>query len=194
MIRLSKPSRSEIERFLKVQRQLPFSYPHVGATRGEPPRGYAVDRNQVLLGRGPETFHRAKEAITRWEMFQIPWIELCWADTPVAVGSTVAILVRIAGLWRANACRIVYLLDEEDATRRFGFGYGTLPAHAERGEERFSVEWRSEDDSVWYQLFAFSRPHGMGVRAAYPFVRRIQKRFARDSMRAMLRAVAEAGR
>ena len=42
--------------------------------------------------------------------------------------------------------------------KRFGFGYGTLPRHAERGEERFSVEWYREDGCVYYDVFAFSRP------------------------------------
>ena len=42
--------------------------------------------------------------------------------------------------------------------KRFGFGYGTLPGHAERGEERFSVEWNREDGCVYYDVFAFSHP------------------------------------
>ena len=70
---------------------------------------------------------------------------------------------------------------------RFGFAYGTLPGHAERGEERFSVEYHAENDSVWYDLFAFSRP-GPLARLAYPFARSLQKRFARDSKAAMLEA------
>ena len=62
-----------------------------------------------------------------------------------------------------NACRIVYTIDsggdEDGVIKRYGFAYGTLAEHAERGEERFSVEWHAEDDSVWYDLFAFSWPN-----------------------------------
>ena len=84
-----------------------------------------------------------------------------------------------------SACRIVYVLVEP---RRFGFAYGTLPAHVERGEERFLVEWCA-DDSVWYDILAFSRPNHWLVRLGYPITRLLQKRFARDSMRVMQAAV-----
>lgn len=42
---------------------------------------------------------------------------------------------------------------------RFGFAYGTLPGHVESGEERFQIEWHRSDDSVWYDILAFSRPN-----------------------------------
>lgn len=55
----------------------------------------------------------------------------------------VAVLIRLYGWW-LNTSRIVYVIDDEEgdagAVRRFGFAYGTLPAHAEAGEERFCVE------------------------------------------------------
>ena len=83
-----------------------------------------------------------------------------------------------------NACRIVYVRDEP---RRFSFAYGTLPDHIESGEERFTLEWQ-EDDSVWYDILAFSRPNHFLARLGYPIVRRLQRRFARDSATAMKRA------
>ena len=98
-------------------------------------------------------------------------------------------LARILGLWWVNACRIVYLVDEQAPVSRFGFAYGTLPEHAESGEERFTVEWHEDDDTVWYDILAFSRPHQLLARLAYPYVRRLQKRFARDSAAAMGRWV-----
>ena len=72
---------------------------------------------------------------------------------------------------------------------RFGFAYGTLDDHMETGEERFSVEFRREDDSVWYDLFAFSRPRHPLARVGRPISRMLQRRFARDSLAAMTRAV-----
>jgi uncharacterized protein (UPF0548 family) len=50
------------------------------------------------------------------------------------------------------------------------------------------VEWHEEDDAVWYNIVAFSRPQQLLTRLGYPLVRRLQKRFARDSAAAMLRA------
>jgi uncharacterized protein (UPF0548 family) len=98
---------------------------------------------------------------------------------------------RLFGLWWLNACQIVYIVDEDGPVKRFGFAYGTLPEHAESGEERFTVEWHEQDDAVWYDILAFSRPQQFLARLGYPFARRLQKRFARDSASAMLRAVDE---
>ena len=72
---------------------------------------------------------------------------------------------------------------------KFGFAYGTLPGHVESGEERFLVEWDRGDDGVWYDILAFSRPNHILTRLGYPVVRRLQKRFGRDSAASMLRAV-----
>ena len=84
-----------------------------------------------------------------------------------------SLLVRLPGLWSLNACRIVYVTDEEGADgRRFGFAYGTLADHMEAGEERFMVEWRREDGSVWYDLLAFSIPRHPLARLAAPLSRR----------------------
>jgi uncharacterized protein (UPF0548 family) len=96
------------------------------------------------------------------------------------------------GVWWLNACRIVYAVDEAGPISKFGFAYGTLPGHVESGEERFLVEWDRGDDAVWYDILAFSRPHHVLTRLGYPVVRRLQRRFGRDSAAAMLRAVGSA--
>ena len=85
-------------------------------------------------------------------MFNLGWVQLCWPSTPIAVGATVGVLVHVLRLWSLNACRVVYTLDEEGEVKLFGFAYGTLPDHAERGEERFSIQWERRNDSVWYDL------------------------------------------
>jgi uncharacterized protein (UPF0548 family) len=59
----------------------------------------------------------------------------------------------------------------------------------ESGEERFSVEWRRDDDSVWYDILAFSRPRHLLARLAMPLSRSLQRRFARDSLEAMRRTI-----
>ena len=58
------------------------------------------------------------------------------------------------------------------------------------GEERFLIEWDRTDDSVWYDILAFSRPRHLLARLGYPFVRLMQKRFGRESGAAVLRAVS----
>jgi uncharacterized protein (UPF0548 family) len=116
---------------------------------------------------------------------------LCWPDVGIAEGANVAILIRHFGFWSLNAARIVYVINQSGGSiSRFGFAYGTLIDHAESGEERFSVEWHSDDDSVWYDLFAFSRPRATSAKLAYPFARWLQRRFGEDSKAAMAKLVA----
>jgi uncharacterized protein (UPF0548 family) len=51
----------------------------------------------------------------------------------------VGVLGRHFGVWSLNACRIAYVIEEVPSLRRYGFAFGTLPGHVERGEERFTV-------------------------------------------------------
>jgi uncharacterized protein (UPF0548 family) len=155
------------------------------------PSGFTIDQNRVQLGLGDEVFERAKAALRDWKMFELPNVELCWPDTPIEVGRCVAVLVSHWGFWSFNAARIVYVFDEQGEIDRSGFAYGTLRDHAEIGEERFSVEWNHADDSVWYDLRAFSRP-GTLTKLVFPLARRLQKQFAIESKKAMLRAVVAA--
>jgi uncharacterized protein (UPF0548 family) len=188
MFLLHRPSRKEVDAFLASQEHRTFSYPEVGASRDRAPDGYTVDHNRVALGHGARLFERAVEAIQHWEMFEMPWLSLCWPETPIDVGGTVAVLTSHFGFWSLNACRIVYVIDDRDSSRRYGFAYGTLTEHAEIGEERFSVEFHPDDESVWYDIYAFSRPTGL-ARVAYPLSRLLQMRFASDSKMAIRRAV-----
>jgi uncharacterized protein (UPF0548 family) len=190
MLSLRKPSVDALTRFLAAQKSLPFSYAAVGASAAVPPAGYVVDRTRMRLGVGKVVFQSACAALRRWEQFRLGWVEAWPSDTPIQIGAVVAVLGRALGLWWLNACRIVYVADETGPLSRFGFAYGTLPDHAESGEERFLIEWDQRDDSVYYDILAFSRPNHFLTRAGSPIVRRLQKRFARDSAAAMLAATS----
>ena len=189
MLSLRKPSAEVLRQFVAAQSKLDFTYSAVGATAAVPPAGYVVDRTRIKLGEGAGTFAAAQAALERWEQFHLGWVEAWPPDTPLQAGQVVAVIARLFGLWWLNACRIVYTVDEQGPIKRYGFAYGTLPEHAESGEERFTVEWHEEDDAVWYDIVAFSRPQQLLASLGYPLVRRLQKRFARDSAAAMLRAV-----
>jgi len=184
-----KPSAESIRRFLTDQANLPFTYSAVGATAEAPPAGYDVDRARVKLGEGESVFRSAIAALRRWEQFRLGWVEAWSSDTPIRTGEIVAVMGRGIGLWWLNACRIVYVVDESGRIGKFGFAYGTLPGHVERGEERFLIEWDQGDNSVWYDILAFSRPNHLLAWVGYPFVRRKQARFRRDSAASMLRSV-----
>lgn len=190
MLLFHNPKPEEIDRFLAAQRGSSFSYPEVGATRKEAPPFYKVDHNRVQLGTGEEAFRIAIAAMRQWKMFDLGWVRLAWPGAPIREGTVIAVVARTAGFWTLNAARIVYTLDEtEGPIHRFGFAYGTLRDHAETGEERFTVEYHRFDGSVWYDLFAFSKPRLWLAQIGYPLSRVYQKRFARESKAVMLRAV-----
>lgn len=191
MIQLRKPSNGTVQVFIAVCAKLEFTFSAAGATAGELPAGFVVDRVRIRLGEGEAAFLAAREALRRWEQFRLGWVEAWPGDTPLEAGRVVAVLARVCGLWWVNACRIVYVIDEqEEPVARFGFAYGTLPGHAASGEERFLIEWDRAEGSVWYSILAFSQPRHWLARLGYPLVRRVQRRFGRESAAAMVRAVA----
>jgi uncharacterized protein (UPF0548 family) len=127
---LQEPSNITITEFLSRQHDLPFSYAAIGATRSEPPPGYVVDHRRTCLGRGAATFDAACAALRRWEHFPA-WTCVHSPTGVIEPGVVVAPVARVFGLWWLNACRIVYVVDDSQPVRRFGFAYGTLPGHAE---------------------------------------------------------------
>jgi uncharacterized protein (UPF0548 family) len=182
---LRRPSADFVRAFIAIQSRLPFSYADVGATATQPPAGYRIDHNRIRLGAGGKTYQRAVAALKSWTQFGIGWVRIVPAETVLEKGAVVAVEAKAFGLWSLNAARVVYMLnDQRDAKARFGFAYGTLPDHVEEGEERFTVEWHI-DDSVWYDIRAFSRPQHRLAKVGFPLVRMLQKRFARDSMAVM---------
>jgi uncharacterized protein (UPF0548 family) len=191
MISLRKPTTETVRAFLASQSGLDLSYPEVGATATQPPSGYAVDRTRIRLGEGEAVFAAARAALCRWEQFSLGWVQAWSPDDSIKAGGLVGVTGRALGLWWLNACRVLYVVDERDGpVTKFGFAYGTLPEHAESGEERFLIEWdRAGGGDVWYDILAFSRPKQFLARLGHPWVRRLQKRFGRDSAKAMARAV-----
>jgi uncharacterized protein (UPF0548 family) len=189
MIFFRKPDGHQIRKALDEQAALSLSYQESECTRGVPPPGYNADHNCIQVGNGELAFKRAKMALLRWRMFEMPWVQLCWPNTPVQAGNVVGVLAHVNGGWWLNVCRVVYLFEETGEVERFGFAYGTLPEHAERGEERFMIEWRHADDTVWYDLLTYSQPNHRLARLGGPLARQTQKRFAADSKLAMVRAV-----
>jgi uncharacterized protein (UPF0548 family) len=211
MFTLLRPTDDAIRAHLARHAAATFTYDFVGCTREEPApvRGYSIDRNRVLLGAGRATYERAKDAIRRWEMFPAALAQLCWRDQPPRPDLVVGVLYRVwlAPLWVLFPARVVYLLDEthESPTgriHRFGFAYGTVADHPERGEERFQVEWHETPvstpggasdgagGSVYYDLVAISQPAHWLAQTAYPYTRYEQARFRRLSGEAMQLAVA----
>ena len=187
MLLIREPNSAKIERFLRSQDSLPFTYSCVGGTRSETfPPGYTIDRNRIVLGQSDAVWRGAVSALQAWTMFRMPWCRLAPVRPSIAPGSVVAVAFRHYGIWSLNSARVVYRIDEPD---RYGFAYGTLPGHSESGEERFLIE-RSATGEIYYDLLAFSRPRDLLPRLASTLARRLQRRFVLDSQRAMSEAAA----
>ncbi len=192
-----RPTTAEIEHYLMQQSQQSISYPDVGASRhlvDSSDRNlsncYNIDHNRLLLGSGSKLFEQAKIALKNWEMFRLDWVELLYPNSPIEVGSTVGIMIQQLGIWSINPCQIIYVFEEHGLTEKWGFAYSTLPDHGLCGEERFVVEWCRSEDTVWYDLLAFSRPNQWLTKIFPWYIRRLQKRFGADSLEAMKKAVS----
>jgi len=186
------PSEEQISSILDRHSGTPFSYSQVGRSRHEPlPDGYNVDRNAIQLGSGESAFVAAKVALRRWEMFDLGWLRVQPTEE-IRQGALVAVVVSHFHFHSVNLSRIVYVEESDDAAPFFRFAYGTTREHAEMGEERFTISWNRSNDSVTYEILAFSRPRAALARIGYPLSRGLQKRFARASLAAMARAVSAA--
>jgi uncharacterized protein (UPF0548 family) len=94
---------------------------------------------------------------------------------PLVPGTVVVACVRVGPAYVLAPCRVVYATLEAD---RFGFAYGTLPGHPEKGEEAFHVV-RDAAGVVTFEIVAFSRPATILVRLGSPIARMVQQRTTR---------------
>jgi uncharacterized protein (UPF0548 family) len=187
MFRIRRPTHRGIEQFLANSAGLPLSYGPVGLVRGLDSRA-DVDEASATIGRGRADFERACDALRAWRQFDVGWVQLLPHDASIDVGTNVAVLIRHFGFWSLNGCRVVYHVDDS-ADARFGYAYGTLPTHAEAGEELFAVSLNPRTGDVLYTIRASSYARAVLARLGGPVVPMLQARFRRDSLAAMRRAM-----
>jgi len=155
------------------------------------PEDFHHHRYQIVLGRGTEAFYRAVSGLKGWKAHTALGIRVFPQDEEIRTGATVVVTLGAPFLALAAPCRIVGVINEQT---RWGFAYGTLPGHPEEGEEAFVVSI-SPDETVLFEIVAFSRPGDPLVRLAGPFGRAIQKRGTNGYLRALQHYVtAEHGR
>jgi len=194
MISLTRPTQDLIQMAYGRMNQAPFNYSEVGSTRemthlSTPPAGFNLDCNRIQIGQGSQTFESGCKAIRSWTMFANGWTFLSPSQEDLTTDTLAAMVTKICGMWWLNVCRVVYLVNEEKGSvKRYGFAYGTLPEHVESGEERFLIEWDRESDEVSYEILAFSRPRHPLVWLGKPWARKLQNRFAKESLDLMKKA------
>jgi uncharacterized protein (UPF0548 family) len=125
-------------------------------------------------------FERAKEALRTWGMHRGAGLRVA-ADGPIAVGTNVAFSAPLPIGFVDGTCRIVAVVDEPN---RYGFAYGTLPVHPERGEEAFVVS-RAEDGNVRLDIDGVSRPTQPLARLILPLADHLQDLAVRRYLAAM---------
>ncbi len=182
MLVLRRRSSVELATLLDLAIREGPSYPEVGATGGaELPPGYRHDRYHIRIG-DPQDFERAVTALRHWAAHEGASVRIFPHDHPVSPGATILAVLSLGPAQIVAPCRIVCVTDEFD---RFGFAYGTLPGHPERGEEAFFVERRS--DGTFFSITAFSRPAEPLARLAGPIGRAIQLAITRRFVIALAR-------
>lgn len=173
---------------LAQSRQQEVTYTEVGRTRSSVlPAGYHHDRVGLRVGQGDSDWQRAKDAIRSWKAHAFAGITVTPSDAPIQEGTTILASRRFGPVTIVAPCRIVYVTEE---ATRFGFGYGTLPGHPERGEEAFHVIL-GDDGTVTAEIVAFSHADDLYTRLAGPVARLIQKAATRRYLAGIGRHVAE---
>lgn len=145
-----------------------LTYPEVGATASDLPDGYRHLRKSSVIGRGRDRFEQAATAGMRWGMLRGAGLRVKATSPAAAVGAEV--LVHLGPV--VAPCRVVYVVEEPD---RRGFAYGTLPGHAESGEELFLVRYDPATDRVYAEVTAFSRHATWWSRLGSPVTSLVQR-------------------
>jgi len=180
-----------MRRLVEVLQNAQPTYSDLGATfAGGQPEGFHHDRHETDLGDGREVFERAVKGLKVWESHHLPGVRVFPKGQEIRTGATVVVTLGTPVLALAAPCRIVSVIDDET---HWGFAYGTLPGHPERGEEAFVVSIAS-DEKVRFAVVAFSRPDDALVRLSGPIGRAIQKGGTNGYLRALQRFVDQPGR
>jgi uncharacterized protein (UPF0548 family) len=157
---------------------LSLTYSEVGATAGPLPAGYHHVQKSAVIGRGRHRFEQAADAGMAWGMLRGAGLRVEATSDVASVGSEV--IVHLGPV--PAPCRVVYVIDEPD---RRGFAYGTLPGHAESGEERFMVRYDPATEEVHAEVVAFSRHATWWSKLGSPVTSVIQRVVTKRYLRAL---------
>jgi len=183
MMSLRRLGVAQLDALLAEARLASPTYAPLGASRDErPPHGYHHVRVTQRIG-DAAAFERAKTGLRTWVAHEGAGVRI-YPHEPLEPGATVIVVTSVAVTRIAAPCRVVAVFEEPDS---FGFAYGTLPGHPERGEESFIVERR--DDATYFCVSAFSRALDPLARLSGPVGRAVQRSVTRRYVSALARFV-----
>jgi uncharacterized protein (UPF0548 family) len=165
-----------------------LTYTEVGGSLEDRlPEGYHHTRSGVAIGAGEQAFMSACDALRAWAGHSYLNIVLTPERPPLEIGVVVVVEIPMGPVTVLAPCRIVTIIAEPN---RFGFAYGTLPGHPERGEESFVVR-REANEVVRFEVAAFSRPSALFVKLGGPVPRWFQRRATRGYLEGVRRFVED---
>ncbi|MHB1139053.1 MAG: DUF1990 family protein [Microthrixaceae bacterium] len=165
----SRPSTERLDAMLLTAATSELTYDHIGSTLDDPP-GATIHSQERVLGSGQTCFDHAVAGLRVWACHGGLGARVHPADAALTVGANALVVLPAGPFAIVVPDRVVAVVDEP---RRFGFAYGTLDGHQERGEESFVVEYR-DDDTVVATIAVEAEAATLASRVAAPLVRRFQ--------------------
>jgi uncharacterized protein (UPF0548 family) len=143
-----------------------LSYDGVGRTL----TATGLEQHTRVLGRGRPVFDEAVVRLQTWAPQRHIGARVLPVDQRPERGATILVDLRLGPIAIAVPNRIVAVVDEPC---RWGYAYGTVHGHHERGEESFVVTHHA-DDTVTATITVEARPASVAARLAAPLVRALQ--------------------
>ncbi len=100
----------------------------------------------------------------------------------VGPGMTLRVHGRVASMRADAELRVISVTEEK---RRVGFVLGTVGGSVVSGEESFDIEWREDNDEVWFTVRAFDAPNSLLYRLVPALVKRRRKELFARYLRAI---------
>jgi uncharacterized protein (UPF0548 family) len=89
---------------------------------------------------------------------------------------------RVANMRADAELRVISVTEE---TRRIGFVLGTVGGSVVSGEESFDLDWREDNDEVWFTVRAFDAPTSLLYRTIPALVKRRRRELFARYLRAI---------
>ena len=171
-VRAGRPSSATLRRLLEHATGAPLSYEHVGSTLEPEAWPDRTSFEQSLrLGSGDDVWRAAADALRSWACHGGIGARVVPATAPLEVGTSLLVVLPAGPACIVVPDRVVWVVDDAD---RFGFGYGTVDGHQERGEEAFLAE-RSADGVVTGTIRVDARTATVAATALAVPVRAFQR-------------------
>jgi uncharacterized protein (UPF0548 family) len=122
------------------------------------------------LGVGSTVFDDAVRRLKAWAPQRHLGATVLPENQGPEVGATILVDLHLGPIAVAVPNRVVAVIDEPN---RWGYAYGTLPGHHERGEESFIIR-RHPDDTITASITVDAIPASLPARLLAPVVRALQ--------------------